>query len=621
MGNSKKNISKIIKIVFLLFATLFTSYAVCVNVSFDSEKALGDLIGSEVNGVGLSGLLVFVAVAIFYYKQYSKFVSLQKTVTHALSAIFSIFMLIGQSYSKLGNWDFIFGNKKQFIVAGIVFVGYFILFDYCLALLYGLGDLKKITLPSINRENRLIKFINLHYQLFCFLVIFACWIPFIVLNLPGSVPYDGYRQLNMFFGIEQISNHHPWLLTEFYGFLMVIGRMIVSDNFGVFLIVTVSSLIEALCYSFVCKKIRLWGVPVLFNAVSVAFFAIVPIFGSYAQAVMKDGLFSAFFSLFFACYIDICVANFKGRELRGLGKSFSVLFIIELLVSLTRNNGSYMVIPADIFLLFFVVKNKEKIVVVALAICVTVSFSVIDKPIASAFGVKEGPVKEIFSIPFQQTARYIQEYPDEVASEEKEGINNLLSYDAISEKYIPERSDPVKDTYKSESTTEDLLEYFKIWWQMFKKHPGVYFEATFHNTFGYYYPFHQCKALSGYQFYINGAPLATGDFDIHYIIPDSLRNIISSYSELWRSIPGTAQIMNPGSYTWLVFIGIGYLLYKKRLRGSLALVAPFLNILVCIASPVNGYLRYAMPLMACAPVIVYWCMYYRNKKEVFLAER
>ena len=79
--------------------------------------------------------------------------------------------------------------------------------------------------------------------------------------------------------------------------------------------------------------------------------------------------------------------------------------------------------------------------------------------------------------------------------------------------------------------------------------------------------------------------------------------------------------MNPGSYTWLVFIGIGYLLYKKRLRGSLALVAPFLNILVCIASPVNGYLRYAMPLMACAPVIVYWCMYYRNKKEVFLAER
>lgn len=621
MENVKKNIFKIIKIVFPLFATFFTSYAMCVNVSFDSEKTLRDLIRSEVNGIGLSALLVFVAVAIFYYKQYSKFVSLQKPVTHVLSAIFSTFMLIGQSYSKLGNWDFIFGNKKQFIVAGIVFIGCFILFDYCLALLYGLSNLKKITLPSINRENRVIKFIDLHYQLFCFLVVFVSWLPFIVLNLPGSVPYDGYRQLNMFFGIEQISNHHPWLLTELYGFLMTIGRTIISDNFGVFLIVAVSSLIEAFCYSLVCKKIRSWGAPNLFNVLSITFFAIVPVFGSYAQAVMKDGLFSSFFALFFAYYIDICVSYLKKQELKCLGKTFGILFAIELLVCLTRNNGSYMVVPADILLLFFTVKKKDKIAAVVLAVCVTVCFTIIDKPVAAAFGVKEGPVKEIFSIPFQQTARYIQEYSNEVTPEEKEAINRLLSYETISERYLPERSDPVKDTYRTESTAEDLTEYFKIWWQMFRKHPGVYFEATFHNTFGYYYPFFNCNALEAYQHYIQSPPLATGNLDIHYIIPDNIRGIINSYAELWRNAPGAAQIMNPGTYTWLIFIGIGYLLYKKRLRGILALVAPFLNILVCIASPVNGYVRYAMPLMACTPVIIYWCIYYRNKKEVFLAER
>ena len=73
--------------------------------------------------------------------------------------------------------------------------------------------------------------------------------------------------------------------------------------------------------------------------------------------------------------------------------------------------------------------------------------------------------------------------------------------------------------------------------------------------------------------------------------------------------------MNPDSYTWLTLIAIGYLIYNKRLRGILALTAPFLNILVCIASPVNGYLRYAMPFMACAPVIIYWCVYYRNNNE------
>ena len=595
-------------------AACFTSYAVCVNVAFNPESALRDLIRNEVNGIGINGLLVFISVAILYYQSFNLFIKLQKPVTHLLSAIFSAFMLIGQSYSRLGNWDFIFGNKKQFVVAGIAFIGYFILFDCVLSLLYGLHNFKIPKVQVLNRNNRLRKFIHSHYFLFSFLIILICWLPFILFNLPGSVPYDGYRQLNMFFGIEQISNHHPWLLTEFYGLLMTVGRALVSDNFGVFLIVSVSAFIEALCYAQVCKKIKSWGVPAVFSTFSLSFFAIVPAFGSYAQAVMKDGLFSAFFSLFFAYYIDICVSYFKKQELKKLRKTFVILFTIELLVCLTRNNGIYMIIPADIFLLFFTVKRQEKLSAVALAVCVAVCFTIIDKPIASTFGVKEGPVKEIFSIPFQQTARYIQEYPNEVTLEEKETINNLLSYDTIAEKYIPERSDPVKDTYRSKSTIEDLVEYFKVWWQMFLKHPGVYFEATFHNTFGYYYPFYNCKALGAYQHYIQGPPLATGDLDIHYIMPDYIRGIMNSYSELWRNAPGTSQIMNPGSYTWLILIGVGYLIYKKRLRGILALAAPLLNILVCIASPVNGYLRYAMPLMACTPVIIYWCVYYRNKE-------
>ena len=67
--------------------------------------------------------------------------------------------------------------------------------------------------------------------------------------------YDGYRQLNMAFGIEQISNHHPWLLTECFSLLMRIGRC-VSDNFGVFLIVIVMYVIEAVCYAVVCSKIK-----------------------------------------------------------------------------------------------------------------------------------------------------------------------------------------------------------------------------------------------------------------------------------------------------------------------------------------------------------------------------
>ena len=33
--------------------------------------------------------------------------------------------------------------------------------------------------------------------------------------------------------------------------------------------------------------------------------------------------------------------------------------------------------------------------------------------VAPQLGVKKGSVKEVLSIPFQQTARYIKEYPEE----------------------------------------------------------------------------------------------------------------------------------------------------------------------------------------------------------------
>ena len=39
----------------------------------------------------------------------------------------------------------------------------------------------------------------------------------------------------------------------------------------------------------------------------------------------------------------------------------------------------------------------------------------------------------MLSIPFQQTARYVTKYSDEVTEEEKDAINNVLQYDNLKE--------------------------------------------------------------------------------------------------------------------------------------------------------------------------------------------
>ena len=91
-----------------------------------------------------------------------------------------------------------------------------------------------------------------------------------------------------------------------------------------------------------------------------------------------------------------------------------------------------------------------------------------------------------------------------------------------------------------------------------------YIEATLNNTFSYYYPFYNEKVLGDYQFYIKGAPVATGYFDIHYITPVKIRTVLAEYAQIWKKVPGFSQLVDPGFYTWILLLLAGYLIYRKR---------------------------------------------------------
>ena len=600
-----------VKSIYPVLLAVITSISLSVSGNISKNPFFLGKLSEEINGIGLGSLVIFIALLIFYHKTSARFLSKTNWITHILSCILSFFMLIGLSYSKLGNWDFIFNGEKQFIIAIIVFFGYFILFDISLAILYHF--LSSANIMHDNQRWHFPEIIEKHYYLFAFIVIIIFWVPYLILNLPGSVPYDGYRQLNMYFGIEAISKHHPWLLTLFFGSVFNLGRNI-SDNLGIFLITFILYIINASCYATVCYKIKKWNAPFFFNVGAVLFFSVLPVFGAYSQVVMKDGLFSALFALFIVLYIELCSFPLQDETTKIPWKKLVILLFVELAVCLTRNNGIYMVLAADLLLLFLIQKGHRKYVLF-LTFCLALSYYCIDIKGADMLGVADGSRKEMLSIPFQQTARYLKEYPDDVTESEERAIEKILDYGSLSENYNPEISDHVKDTFNNSATTQDMVNYFKAWASMFLRHPDVYFQATFNNTYGYYYPFHNCTALGAYQSYIQGEPLATGEFNIHYVFPESIQRIAAYYSQLWLKIPGLAQLSNPGTYTWLMLIAIGYLCYCRKYKHIVALAAPFLNIAICIVSPVNGYLRYALPLIACMPTILYWCLKQPSLKE------
>lgn len=595
-----------------VLAALISAFALALNGVFVADSSLMEMLKRETDGVGADSFFVLLALLIIYGKVWSSFRSQRKWITDLLSAVFALCMLIGMSFSTQGNWSFILGNKNQMLIAAAAWLGFFVLFDVSLSLLYGWLGTWNFGVQA--KDKPFPAWIEKHYFLFAFLVILAGWLPYIISYLPGCVPADGYRALNMYFGGQTFTDRHSWVLCMFMGTLMKLGRNI-SDSMGVFTTMAVLALIQACCYAKVCTKMKKWGAPKKFNIGVLLFFSLLPVFGAYSATVIKDSIFSGLFALYMVLYVECCIPALQKRSGRKLGVQMIVLFFVGMGVCLTRGNG-FMLVALSLVFLLFLVRKKQIIAVLALLIAITGCRGVVKNVIAPAMGIVPYPSRVYYSVPMQQTARYVITYPEDVTQENKEAIHDVFSFTRIPELYNPELSDPIKGTFRTDTVTpEKMSRYFKTWLEMFKRHPGVYIEATLHNSYGYYYPFYHCKAQSPYRLYTFRNPEPDTHSDYRFIMPAALRKDVLNYANFIGQLPGLAQLCNAGAYTWMLLILAGWLAYQKRWKGILALSAPALIVVINIASPVNGLFRYAFPLVACMPVVVYWCLSYRKEKE------
>ncbi len=586
-----------------LMVSIALSSKVVVLENYQSSNLFGrifELAKVQFCGNTITFAFLFVVLASIFKTRFE--LKEKKIIIKILAAIFACFYIIGRSFAEYNNLKYIVGNTYQFGFAIFYFCGYIIFFSYCIN--YLMYIIEKNASNDINKFNTKIeqKFIQKNDKTLFFLFI-ICWLPYLIICYPGSVPYDGYRQLNMFYGINQATNHHPWFSTLVMGSLHWIGKH-VSDNFGVFTFVLIQSVFCAYVFSRICKKIISYEISKKIKVISVLFYAIVPTWGAYAQALIKDTIYYSLFALFMIYYIEIIeTGELKNRRL--------ILFLmISCMVELYRNEAIYILFLSFLGLIISLNKKdyRKLVLSVAVILLINAGFKQIVFPM---FDVQEGSVKEMLSIPFQQTARYVIKHEEELTEDEIEIINQVLSYKVIKQKYDPNISDPVKNTYRNPSK-EILIEYFKLWILQFMKDPKCYIEAALNHSFGYVYPEYVSKNLGAMQFYIMGKPVATGDLDIYYVHNDK-RNIMSNYAYLWMKIPLLSLLMFPAAYTWILFFLAALMIRKNKWRDLIACLPLLLTIGICIISPVNGYVRYMLPVMAATPLLVGYSLNIANQ--------
>ncbi len=565
---------------------------------------------------GVNSAILFLLVAYFYYhikKEKNSSDQRLEIVTGIGGLIFGFFMVFGNSFLHLDNWDLVYGNPFQLFISTINYIGYFLLFKYILTF-FMIRVKNKLDKRHKNKKNQWDKgkAKNGRSILFYMIGFLICWLPYIIIFYPGTMNMDSLFEIEQYLGKINWTTHHPILPTIIFGTFMKIGSFYLSnDNLGLFLNNIFQIILGAFLLSYSIHYINQITQSKKIKYGLFSFFAFFPIWPIHFYTEVKD----VYFSMALLLYL-IFSMKFVMQKGKLEIKQWIVYVLSMIFVYLFRNNGVFILLLSFPFLAM-AVRRWERIKIIA-GTFLAIAFSFIFTQVyMQTHNITKGSIKEALAVPLQQTARYVSEY--QLTKEEQYTISKLVAIKDMRENYNPETIDYVKARYKQETATnEDLKDYFWMWGKMFLKHPDVYVQATMNATYGYFYPDRKENKDGLAQFTIDAPDsINISHFNV-YFLPDREfhRNRMELGIYALRNMPMIGLLFSCGFYTWILMVVTLMLWYVRRKREMVILVPLFVIVLVCMASPVNAFVRYMQPIMLTLPFVIGWMFKSKNVDRV-----
>lgn len=618
---------KSVKVILVLVMTIFSLLACFLALKIPNMENV--VSGSHLSRVilnffnslpslDISHFFVFVFIFYFFYQFYFKGEKIKKSIV-LLSLFFSSCLILGYSLHQTNSLDLVFHGEIQLIKSLIKWIGYyFIIYILIKKLFDGIAYLGQ---KEEFKDNKYLDFIfNRHPNLCITLILLVIWLPIIILFFPGVFSYDGFTQLKQIFGEYQafhinvinpdvaLNNHHPVFSTLLIGLFYRIGEWLHFVDLGIYLYVLVqlASLIYVLLYSF--KLMRKMKIANVIQLVVLLVYLFCPLFLIFALNVLKDVNFSILMFYYILLLIEILIDKEVLKKKSYLLKLIVVIFLITMF----RNNGIYTILLSFPFLMIFF-KEYRKRILVCLVIPIAL-YMIVNKMVYPMLQISKGSIKEMLSIPFQQTARTLYE-GKKYESKDLEIIDQILDVDVISKKYNPTLSDPVKNTFNKESSTSMLLDYFKVWFKYLWKYPDTYVEATLNNCFAYLYP--NKMNIVGYFKYPDNYWEREDRANMEHVNDfQKQRNIMEDASRLLLKAPATGTLLSAGFASWMLLTFGLYTLYSRDKRFIIVYFALLSILLVCIAAPYFA-IRYMLSIVYSLPILMILSIYLarNNKKE------
>ena len=494
----------------------------------------------------------------------------------------------------------------------------------------------------------------------------VAWLPVLIGYAPALFMWDTNTQILQWFGLPNhisasvelvdsavlLTQHHPPLHTAMVGLCVQVGiALFGSENAGIFLYALLQWALDIMAVAWALRLLALMGIGPRVRLAALAFIALVPAFSNYSVLVTKDVLFAAALLVFAMelVYIVWRVRPRAGSSKPAAGEGappaptdhphpaypalpschVTVLLLSALGAALLRSGMLVAVALACLVTLALVRRcsGMRRYPAVALMVAVLVSCA-LSGIVYPALGISPASKREVLSIPVQQVARFMRERPELVTPAEFRAVNAVLDANELAAIYNPNKSDPVKATYREGVTSEDLARFWRVWARWFAEDPGCFLSATAANYYGYFYA-GQATGWS-YTSYFSGVTMAstTTDWFSSAVAPyfdfapaanpvsRALDAVCSGYRLLFQRFPLTTLTMQAALYDWALVLATVYAATRRLRALAPMLAAAWVVLAAALVGPCNAttYFRYAYPLALLAP---FMCalLFARSDKE------
>lgn len=439
-------------------------------------------------------------------------------------------------------------------------------------------------------------------------IMIVCWLPYMLTWFPGGVYSDTLNVIAQASGTAPLSNQHTLL----YSLEWYVCLKLARDH--VFIACALMMGFQALVMAAVCSYTASWlnrhGLGRAGFVLTVAFFALCPLFPYYVVSLWKDTTFSAFTLWYCICFADAVLA--RGQIAR---MKVAALCLSTLLVAFSRNNGKYIVLAATLLLLIVCRRHIVEAMahLVAPLFAVLLVILVVQGPIYSRLGVDTSSTVESLGVPMQQVARVIA-YNGYISPESESVFFSIMPREMWKEAYRPLLVDSIKwnPSFNTAALSENLSDFVRAYIETGLHNPRLYLEGFLMSNAGFWNPLVGSNENVAYvQLGMwNGSTVPQFDV-IESVSGISLRSVLQPHF-----------FISCASFALIMLISLAVLAANRCWSWCCALV-PMLLLwgTLIIASPIAYSLRYCYALVLAIPMFVSFpVLALRGKRNEVLSE-